>query len=273
VAEGRAYATHRLARGASNASVNRELSLLRRAFRLAHAGSGVLFVPQFEFLREPPARSGFLERRQLDAIVAELPTWLRPVLTALYILGWRKREVLTLRVNQADMVANTITLDPEQSKTGVGRVAPMTDEVRKIVQKQLASAKRIQRKKRKIDVPLFHRPSGRAIGSFRKRWVAACIAAGYPGANDTRPGVLLHDFRRSAARNLTRSGTAEQVAMKLLGHKSSSTFRRYRIVSEDDLQQAAERLDTFFETQKQAARQKGRVQPFSRRATAKAKAS
>jgi len=142
----------------------------------------------------------------------------------------------------------------------------MTTELRKIVQKQLASVKRVQKKQAKTNVPLFHRPSGRAIGSFRKRWVKACSAAGYPGATDTRAGVLLHDFRRSAARNITRSGTPEQIAMQLLGHRTASTFRRYRITDESDLRTAAERLDTFFAEQKEAAKAlPGRVRQFERR--------
>lgn len=271
VAQGRAYATHRLAQRAANASVNRELSLLRRAFRLAAADKDVLFVPKFEFLKEPKPRAGFVERRQLDAIVSRLPPWLRPALTAMYILGWRRREVLGLGVDQIDLVANTVTLDAEQSKTGEQRTVVMTDELRTLVKRQLASVKKVQKKENKVDVPLFHRPSGRPIGSFRKRWLKACKAAGYAGASDTRPGVLLHDFRRSAARNITRSGTPEQVAMKLLGHKSPSTFRRYRITDEQDLHTAADRLERFFAEQKRVTKKTlGRVREFKRVAAAKA---
>ena len=40
-----------------------------------------------------------------------------------------------------------------------------------------------------------------------------------------------------------RAGVPQSVAMKLTGHKTDSVFRRYDIVSPDDLRVAVERLD------------------------------
>ena len=40
-----------------------------------------------------------------------------------------------------------------------------------------------------------------------------------------------------------RAGISEHVAMKLTGHKTASVFRRYDIISDGDLVDAAQMLD------------------------------
>src|SRR4029077_2546790 len=72
---------------------------------------------------------------------------------------------------------------------------------------------------------------GHAIKSLRRSWRNACRAAGMPGR-------LLHDFRRTAVRNLIRAGVQQAIAMKITGHKTDSVFHRYLIVDEELLAQA-----------------------------------
>ena len=97
--------------------------------------------------------------------------------------------------------------------------------------------RRCERAQARIIPLVFHR-SGRAIHSFRRSWKEACKKAGVPG-------LLFHDLRRSAVRNLERASVPRSVAMKLTGHKTESIYRRYAIVAEADLREAGAKLSAL----------------------------
>ena len=76
------------------------------------------------------------------------------------------------------------------------------------------------------------------VRAWRTAWPEACRRAGVPGR-------LLHDCRRTAARNLVRAGVPERVAMQLTGHRSRAIFDRYNIVQEAELQHAGHQLCAY----------------------------
>ena len=93
---------------------------------------------------------------------------------------------------------------------------------------------------RALGCPFVFHIGGKRAGTWRRRWVAACKAAGVPGK-------LLHDLCRTVARNLVGSGVPERVAMNATGHKTRSALDRYNVVSTSDLSDAAGRLADYLD--------------------------
>jgi len=83
---------------------------------------------------------------------------------------------------------------------------------------------------------LFTRENGEVVKDFRGTWDALTEAAGVPG-------LLFHDFRRSSVRNMIRRGVPQKTARTVSGHKTDAVFSRYNIVSEDDIRDAARRIE------------------------------
>jgi integrase len=86
---------------------------------------------------------------------------------------------------------------------------------------------------------IFHR-DGRQILEFRKSWASACKRAGC--------SKLFHDLRRSAVRDMIRSGTPQSIAMAISGHKTISMFMRYNVTDERDKAAAFARLGEYHES-------------------------
>ena len=57
------------------------------------------------------------------------------------------------------------------------------------------------------------------------------------------PGLLSHDLRRIAARNLRPAGIAEGVIMKTGGWRTRNVFERYAIVSQTDIADPLKNLE------------------------------
>jgi integrase len=246
------YTEARLETGAAPATVNRELACLRRGFRLARRAGRVPDVPPISLLAERNVRQGFFEAPEYCAVRDALPAELRPLVTFLYLTGWRLGEVLPLTWRQVDFRAGVVRLEPGTTKNREGRVFPFAvlPELAALLQAQREHTTALERTTGRIVPAVFHR-DGAPIRDLRGAWETACIAAGFfrvlnpeaPLARQRKKATkLLHDFRRTAVRNLERAGVPRSVAMKLTGHKTEAVYRRYAIVSEGDLADGVAKL-------------------------------
>jgi integrase len=253
-----AYIRQRQVEKAANATINRELATLRRALNLGKRSTPpkVRAVPAITMLKEDNARQGFVEHADFSRLVAETgeQLWLRTFLELAFTYGWRKGELLALRVRHVNLKEGTIRLDPGMAKNREGREVRMTAKVRELL--QLAVDKKPAEKF------VLTRADGKPVRDFRQAWANLCVRAGCGqflcrkcgepwtektckcGCEERKyKGLIAHDLRRSAACAARRAGVPESVIMQMGGWKTAQIFRRYAIVSAADQRDAVERLE------------------------------
>jgi integrase len=230
----RDYQLYRRKQGAEAATINRETSALSRMFQLAIRRGLLERMPLFpKRLEENPPRDGFFEHDEYVKVRAQLPKSYQDVLDFAYYSGWRRNEILGLAWDEVDLTGGVIRLTPRRSKTKTGRVLPISPPLQQVL-------KRRQRRRQPGDPRVFHR-DGVPVRKWRTALRDACRKANVPPR-------LLHDCRRTAARNLIRAGVPERIAMLLTGHKTRAVFDRYNIVNEKELLTAGERLVAYLST-------------------------
>lgn len=236
------YANMRLAAGAERATCNRELAVLRGAFKLAAEGKQpkVANVPKFPSIKETNVRSGFVDDAQYSRLVAQgPPAYMRAIMEVAFEYGWREHELVPnrvkgalvggLRVRQVNLREGTISLDAGTTKNADARLVVMTNNVRQLLSGCLDG-------KTDPDAPVFTRPDGSPVVNFDRQWKRITKGAGLPN-------LIFHDLRRSAIRNMVNAGISEKVAMQISGHRSRKIFDRYHIVPKRDLQEAAKKSE------------------------------
>jgi integrase len=226
-----AYTKHRLEAGATNGTINRELAVLKRAYTLGIRSERVHRKPYIPMLQEANARKGFFEREELDRVLTALPSWLHPPILFAYYTGWRiHSEIMPMQWSQVDLKHATMSLYVGETNNKEARTIFLPELLLGLLQ--------AQKERQERDYPgcewVFDR-HGEQIKSFRKRWLEARKVSGLSER-------ILHDFRRTAVRNMVRAGVPERVAMLVTGHKTRGVFERYNIVSTGDLKEAAKKL-------------------------------
>lgn len=203
-----------------NATINRTLALLKRMMNIARRDGKLAFLPYFPMLSESHnVRTGFVEDEQFEALRAAMPERLHPLLLFLYQTGCRVGAAKEIRWSQIeDSDKMYVRLEGVQTKNKEPLMLRLSIELADLLRKM---------------------PSRGHVfdaTNLRRAWKAATIAVGLPD-------LLVHDLRRSGARNLRKAGVPESVIMKIAGWKTASMFRRYGIVSTDELDAAMDALE------------------------------
>jgi integrase len=171
-----------------------------------------------------------LNRPEFEAMAAHLSPDVEDIVRFLYNSAWRSGEARKLewsKVDMSDPEKWVVRLTRKNEKTKHPRTLPLLGELREVIERRLAL--------RRPDCPfVFHR-DGKPVKSFRAAFKAACKDAGLAG-------LLPHDMRRSAIRNMRKAGVSESDGMKISGHRTNSVYKRYDIIDEDDQRRTIKRV-------------------------------
>jgi integrase len=208
------YIQKRQSHAAANGTINRELSCLKRMFRLAAQNTPpkVAQVPHIPLLQEHNVRSGFFTHEEFLAVRGTLPDHAQVAVTIAYYTGMRIGEILGLKWSQVDLVEGKISLTPLQTKTETPRIVYLVPDLNRV----LVEAKR------RIDAQYSAcswvcQRDGKPVREIKKSWRRACQRVGLEGR-------LIHDFRRTAVRNMSVRGCrrSSQWLFQAIGPEASS---------------------------------------------------
>jgi integrase len=230
--------------GAAPATAHREMSTLKAAYKL---GKKLKLIepdcgPTISIEKENNEREGIIEDWEFDRLAgvaarADGERWLEAFIHILNTWGWRRGELLNLRVSAVDLEEQTLRLKPEETKGNRGRVVLMTEKVRELVRPLVAGKTSTdyvftwgQGKKGK------KKAKGTPVKWFKPEWEKLFADAQVPLR-------LVHDFRRTACTNLRRAGQPNTVIMKMMGWANDEMIKRYDRPNLDDQANALAELD------------------------------
>ena len=165
--------TEEKARLSRNGTINRELSLLRAM--LTH---GTKVTPRRvhqmaafpDKLEENEPRQGFIEDAQYRVLASNAKVlWLRALLSCAYHFGFRKNELLKLRVKQVDLFDRAISLERRQTKGNKARRIFLTEETFQLLAACISG-------KKENDF-VFTRENGEPVCDPREEWAGLCVAS------------------------------------------------------------------------------------------------
>jgi site-specific recombinase XerD len=222
----------RSAVGVKAATINRELTCLKKAFNLAKR--------EWEWCRDNPVsrvsaekgankRDRWLTEDEERRLLGVSPCWLRELVVFALHSGMRLGEILALTWTGVDLFRRTVTVF--RSKNGERRTVPMNQTVIALLKEKA--------KVRLLKTELvFPSRTGTSLDPNHLRR-ALRIAITRADLQD----VHFHDLRHTFATRLVQSGVDLYKVQRLLGHKSPIMTQRYAHHYPESLRDGVEIFD------------------------------
>jgi integrase len=230
------------------ATVNKEVmclkTILNRAVR--HGRLDQNPVAKARKLPENNVRMRILSQEEFKRLLAACADHLKPVVLTAYYTGMRKSEILRLTWDEIDLKTGFIRLAARRTKTNAARSIPLHPYVRAI----------LERLPRGLRTGRVFLRKGRPFSDTKIAFSGACQRAGIED-------FTFHDLRHCALNNLRLAGNDYFRVMAISGHKTMSVFKRYNLVTEEELSQVKWNdendseveapMDTYMDTKRKKA--------------------
>jgi integrase len=202
------------------ATINREITILKVALNRAvrHGKLQINPISNVKKLPENNIRTRLLDQKEFNGLLEKCPIHIKPIVMVGYYMGLRLSEIIDLSWPEVDLKKGFIRLTASRTKTDSARSIPIHPEV-KVMLESLPRGLHTDR------VFLF---DGKPFNEFKRSWKTALKNAGITG-------FVFHDLRHCALNNLRKAGNDFFQIMALSGHKTMSVFKRYNLVTEDEL--------------------------------------
>jgi len=171
-------------------------------------------------LPENNIRQRVLTLDEFKALLNACDGHLKPIIEMGYWMGMRKDEIVRLTWPEVDLKKGFIRLPAERTKTDSPRNIPIHPEVRVTLEKL----------PRGLHTDRVFLRFGLPFDEIKHSFQSACETAKIKG-------FTFHDLRHCALNNLRKAGNDFFQIMTLSGHKTISVFKRYNLVTEEELAQ------------------------------------
>ena len=239
----------------SLASVNRELSLLRRVFNVAHREGWILKTPFFSSdklisIADEKKRERILSREEEQILLEhciEERTHLKAIIICALDTGMRQGEIFSLKWRDIDLNKGLINIAALNTKTLQSRQVAITARLKVLLEERQSLLAQLD--------PNY---LDRLVFGIRKSiFVAFDNLRTRSGITDIR----FHDLRHTAATRLVQAGLSIQEVGRILGHTQANTTYRYINLTLDTAKRAASALEEFQQKKQEKREEKEGNEP------------
>lgn len=223
-----------------DATINRDLSVLRRVFNWALDEQLIAQNPltRLKMARERRTRRQILSLAEEERLLGVAPDHLRAMIIIALDTGMRRGEITSQRWEDIDLVQKTLFVTHSKTPEGESREIPLTARLYEYF---------LDNRKPEGLVIDFR---GRPIHFVQRAWRTALKHGGVRR-------VRFHDLRHTFATRMMEAGVMQEIRMELMGHSTGSKIQSiYTHIELPVKREAIRKLEQWVKDQQQQLQEK-----------------